>query len=106
MTAWRIEMRAADGWNAPRNYFLARIVLAPGVYVDAERNPYTHGRWRPAVYVGPDDAEERTAFCLGEIEHPTDHIQRVFDEIDAFHGPYEFDQWIPGTRASLSGAVR
>ena len=31
--------------NAPPGYLIARIEIAPDVYAEAERNPYTKGVW-------------------------------------------------------------
>lgn len=53
--------------NAPAGYLIARLVLAPGLYVDAEMNPYTCGEWRPCLYLGPEDKGEGCAINLGNV---------------------------------------
>ncbi len=55
--------------NAPAGYLIARVEIAPGLYAESERNPYTNGEWRWIDFrLGDCDAPGRESVSLCEIE--------------------------------------
>lgn len=78
--------------NAPRGYLIARVEIAPGLYAESERNPFTSGEWRwISLRLGNVDVpgsesknlcEVRTEDCngiAGEVASMLFEISRLFD---------------------------
>lgn len=78
---WVRVWRSADMGNAGKGYVVARVEVAPTVFIEGEMNPSTNGRFRGfGLYVGDPNRSAHSAALVAEMALAGD-VECCFDAV-------------------------